>query len=108
MISAISPAISGILPASPLESVGTAPAAATATPGAGTSADFGDMLAKVAHDAVGTLKAGEAAAITGIEGHASVQHVVEAVMDAQTTLQTVIAVRDKVISAYQDISRMAI
>jgi len=37
-----------------------------------------------------------------------VQHVVEAVMNAQSTLQTAIAVRDKVVSAYQDVSRMAI
>ncbi|SDR61191.1 flagellar hook-basal body complex protein FliE [Rhizobiales bacterium GAS113] len=107
MISAISPIITGIVPASPLESVGPGPAAVSATPGAGTS-NFGDMLAQVTHDAVSTLKAGEAAAISGIEGHASVQHVVEAVMSAQTTLQTAVAVRDKVISAYQDISRMAI
>jgi flagellar hook-basal body complex protein FliE len=107
MISAISSAISGLTPTSPLDSVGPGPAAAMPTPGAGAT-NFSDMLSQVAHDAVSTLKTGEAAAISGIQGQASVQHVVEAVMDAQTTLQTAIAVRDKVISAYQDISRMAI
>jgi flagellar hook-basal body complex protein FliE len=66
------------------------------------------MMKQVASDAIGSLKKGEATAISGIEGKASVQQVVEAVMKAQQTLQTVIAVRDKVVSAYQEISRMAI
>ncbi|TCT07932.1 flagellar hook-basal body complex protein FliE [Aquabacter spiritensis] len=81
----------------------TAPAA-----GATGAASFGDVLAEVSSGAVSTLKAGEAAAISGIEGKASVQRVVEAIMSAEQTLQTAVAVRDKVVSAYQEISRMAI
>ncbi len=34
--------------------------------------------------------------------------VVESVMDAQRSLQSVLAIRDKLVSAWQDISRMAI
>jgi flagellar hook-basal body complex protein FliE len=37
-----------------------------------------------------------------------VQQVVEAMMNAERNLQTVIAVRDKVVSAYQEISRLQI
>ena len=34
--------------------------------------------------------------------------VVESVMEAQRSLQSVLAIRDKVVSAYQEIARMAI
>jgi flagellar hook-basal body complex protein FliE len=105
MIPAIAPILSAIAAASPLDAVGST---AATTSGADTSMDFGQMLTQVANDAVGTLKKGEATAISGIEGKASVQQVVEAVMKAEQTLQTAIAIRDKVVSAYQEISRMAI
>ena len=74
----------------------------------GTSADFGNILAQVSADAVQNLRTGEAAAISGIQGKASVQQVVQAVMSAEQTLHTAIAVRDKVVAAYQELSRMAI
>lgn len=76
--------------------------------GAPASADFMDVLAQVSSSAVSDLKVGEAAAISGINGKMSVQQVVEAVMSAEKSLQTALAVRDKVVSAYQEISRMAI
>jgi len=105
MIPAIAPILSAITSASPLDGAAGPGAAASA---GGTAMDFGQMLSQVATDAVSTLKQGEAAAITGIEGKASVQQVVEAVMNAEQTLQTAVAIRDKAVSAYQDISRMAI
>ena len=43
-----------------------------------------------------------------MQGKAAVQEVVEAVMSAEQTLQSAIAIRDKVVAAYQEISRMAI
>jgi flagellar hook-basal body complex protein FliE len=70
--------------------------------------DFGQMLSQVTSDAVSSLKAGEATAISGLHGTATVQQVVEAVSDAQSSLQTALAVRDKAVSAYQEISRMPI
>ncbi|MFG1480400.1 flagellar hook-basal body complex protein FliE [Xanthobacter sp. V4C-4] len=72
------------------------------------AADFSSVLARVSSDTVDTLKAGEATSIMGIHGRASVQQVVEAVMTAEQSLQTAIAVRDKVVAAYQEISRMTI
>jgi flagellar hook-basal body complex protein FliE len=110
MISAITNIINGLAPTTPVEPIGPGlgmPSPTLPSPSADATS-FGDMLSQVAHDTVSTLKAGEAAAITGIQGQTSVQHVVEAVMNAQSTLQTAIAVRDKVVSAYQDVSRMAI
>lgn len=70
--------------------------------------DFGQMLTQVANGAVTDLKAGEATAISGLQGKATVQQVVESVSNAQSSLQTALAVRDKAVSAYQDITRMSI
>lgn len=69
---------------------------------------FSDTMAQVSLDAVQKVKQGEAAAIAGVDGQASVQQVVEAVMAAESTLKTAIAIRDKVVNAYQEISRMSI
>lgn len=69
---------------------------------------FSDALANVSMEAIDRLKSGEAAAISGISGQTSAQHVVEAVMAAETTLQSALAIRDKVVAAYQEISRMQI
>lgn len=69
---------------------------------------FSDTMAEVSQGAIDKIKAGEATAIAGVDGQASVQQVVEAVMAAESTLKTAIAIRDKVVNAYQEISRMSI
>lgn len=83
-----------------------APRIAAATEAAGST--FGEVLNQFAAQTVESLKHGEAAAISGVEGKASIQKVVGAVMDAERGLQTAIALRDKAVAAYQEISRMAI
>lgn len=92
-----------------LRAVGTAADVTrpTATPAAG-GADFGKVLADVTNNTVDALKAGESAAIGGITGSRSVQSVVDAMLNAEQALQTAVAVRDKLVSAYQEISRMNI
>jgi len=82
----------------------SAPASGAPVP----QADFAQTLASMATDAISTIKAGEMTATAGMKGQASLQQVVQAVMMADQTLQTVVAVRDKVVSAYQEISRMQI
>lgn len=69
---------------------------------------FEAVLKSVASNTVNTLQKSEMTAIAGISGQASVQDVVNQVMAAERTLQTTLAVRDKVVAAYQEISRMAI
>lgn len=79
--------------------------------GADTNVDgasFSEMMSSVSQEAIDRLKQGEAASIAGVDGEASVQQVVEAVMAAEQSLQTAIAIRDKVVQAYQEISRMTI
>ncbi|MFN3689117.1 flagellar hook-basal body complex protein FliE [Salinarimonas sp.] len=82
--------------------------APTAGAGAVSGLDFGAVLTDVASKGVSAIANAEAASIKGIRGEASIQQVVEAVLEAERTLQTAIAVRDKVVQAYQEISRMAI
>jgi flagellar hook-basal body complex protein FliE len=82
-----------------------APAAAVK---AGGDLGFDTVLKQVATDAMSTLKAGEAASISAIQGKESTRHVVEALMSAEQVLQTAVAVRDKVVQAYQEVVRMSI
>jgi flagellar hook-basal body complex protein FliE len=69
---------------------------------------FDSVFKQVASDAIGTLKAGEAASISAIQGKESTRRVVEALMSAEQALQTAVAVRDKVVQAYQEVVRMSI
>lgn len=86
-------------------SVGTTAASeAHAAAGQGFAAAMADM----ARDANQTVKSAEATSIQGVNGKASTQAVVDAVMGAERTLQTAIAIRDKVVSAYLELSRMSI
>jgi flagellar hook-basal body complex protein FliE len=68
---------------------------------------FDSILAGVGK-AVDSVKAAEAASISGVEGKVAVQEVVEAVMSAEQSLKTALAIRDKLVSAYQAVSQMAI
>ncbi|MDO8289013.1 MAG: flagellar hook-basal body complex protein FliE [Parvibaculum sp.] len=71
--------------------------------------NFGDFLKNAINETVNTGKTGEqqmAVSTAGKEG--SLVDVVTAVAEAEASLQTVVAVRDKVIAAYQDIMRMPI
>jgi flagellar hook-basal body complex protein FliE len=82
----------------------THPASLAAAP----SENFTAVLADIAKQAASTVKAGEEAAIKGIQGQAPLQEVVQSVIRAQHALQTGLVLRDKVVSAYQDLIRMTI
>lgn len=83
------------------------PGVRPATPTLGGTS-FGDLMSQVVGQMRDTVKTGEATAISGIQGKSSTQSVVEAVMSAEQTLQTAVAIRDKVVAAYLEIVRMAI
>jgi len=70
--------------------------------------DFSSLLGEAIAGVARKLQHAETVAVAGIKGQASTQDVVENVMAAEHTLQAAIAVRDKVVSAYLEISRMAI
>jgi len=69
---------------------------------------FTQTLGQVVSDAIGTVQAGEAAAIQGVQGTLPPCKVVEPIMGAQRTLSQALAIRDKAVSAYQEITRMSI
>ena len=58
--------------------------------------------------AVQTGRQAEELSLKQISGEADLKDVVTAVANAEHTLETVVAVRDKVLSAYQEILRMPI
>lgn len=84
------------------------PAAPAPAAASQAGSDFASMLGKLAGETADTLRQGEAAALSGITGSLPLQTVVDRVMAAEHTLQTAIAVRDKVVSAYLEVSRMQI
>ncbi|MCW2316248.1 flagellar hook-basal body complex protein FliE [Rhodoblastus acidophilus] len=87
---------------------GLASPASTPATRATAGASFNEALAAAASDAVKTLKGSEATSMAGLEGKVSVQQVTENVMNAERTLQTSLAIRDKAVAAYQQISQMQI
>ncbi len=83
----------------------------SATPGLSPAANtggFGDFLSDALKDSISTMKQGEKLAGQQLAGKANIVDVVNAVNQAEITLDTVLAVRDKVVAAYQSIMNMPI
>ena len=68
--------------------------------------DFAALVKGAIEEAVRIGKTGERQSIAAVNDRADLNEVVTAVAEAEVTLQTVVAVRDKVIEAYKDIIRM--
>jgi flagellar hook-basal body complex protein FliE len=69
---------------------------------------FSELLQNIKTDAIQTGKSDEKQTMLAAAGQANITDVVTAVSSAEVTLQAVTAVRDRVISAYQEIMRMPI
>ena len=85
------------------ESIG-ASSAASAAQGAG----FGDILKSAMTDAISSSKHAEHQMAAQVAGKTELVDVVTAISAAEASLETVMAVRDQAISAYQEIMRMPI
>jgi flagellar hook-basal body complex protein FliE len=79
---------------------------ASAAPASGV--DFAATLRDIASSTAQALGTAEQMSVAGLQGKASAREVVDAVMHAEQTLQTAIALRDKTVAAIQEITRMAI
>ncbi|MGI9435220.1 MAG: flagellar hook-basal body complex protein FliE [Geminicoccaceae bacterium] len=77
-------------------------------PGDGDRPSFSDLLARSVSDAIDSSRNSESVSVQAASGRANLQDVVEAVNAAELSLQTVVSIRDRVISAYQEIMRMPI
>lgn len=86
-------------------------ASGKAAPGvdaAGEGGDFGSMLSNALGDAMNTAKSSEMQMTASASGKGELIDVVTAVTAAEVTLETVIAVRDRVIAAYQEVMKMPV
>ncbi len=70
--------------------------------------DFSSVLKDVVNSTVESLQQSEKMSMAASAGKADIVDVVSSVTNAEVTLQAVVAVRDKVIEAYQDIMKMPI
>ena len=75
---------------------------------AGGGSDFSEALREATESAIDVLHKGEMESFRAAAGQADITEVVTAVSQAEITLQTMVAVRDRVIQAYQEILRMPI
>lgn len=69
---------------------------------------FGDLLKESLNQTVSSLDKAEEMKTQALTGKAELSDLVTAVANAELTLNTVVTIRDRVISAYQDILRMPI
>jgi len=69
---------------------------------------FSEFLKEKARESVDTLRQSEQMSARAVTGDADIADVVQAITAAETTLQTVVSVRDRLVTAYQDIMRMPI
>ncbi len=82
--------------------------AASAAPATAPGGSFTDFLSGAVKDSISTIKQGEVMATKQAAGQANIIDVVNSVNAAELTLNTVVAVRDKVVAAYQSIMNMPI
>ena len=68
----------------------------------------GEAFRAAAADFTETLRQGEETVKAGLAGRADPQAVVEALAATELAVQTAVAVRDKVVEAYQEILRMPV
>ncbi|RRH75800.1 flagellar hook-basal body complex protein FliE [Falsigemmobacter faecalis] len=69
---------------------------------------FAELLGETTRAQVQTIRAGEEAAIAGLRGQMPVQKVVEATLAMESAVKTTVALRDRVVEAYQEIMRMSV
>ena len=68
--------------------------------------EFADLVKGAIKEAIEIGKKSENLSVAAVQDKADLNQVVTAVAEAEVTLQTVVAVRDKLIDAYKEIMRM--
>jgi flagellar hook-basal body complex protein FliE len=74
----------------------------------GTGPSFGALLKDVINAVSATAQKSDMQAQAAANGKANMVDVVTAVAETETTVQTLVSVRDKVIAAYEEILKMPI
>ena len=91
-----------------LSLVGNAVSGASPSTSGASAASFLDFVKSAATGAAHSLHTAETTAMQGLEGKASAQQVASSLLEAERATLTAVAIRDKVVSAVQDISHMQI
>src|SRR5690606_23977487 len=91
-----------------LEGMANIAGPATKAPNVAPEVSFASALATATENAVGTLRGAETLSLKAVQGEVETREVVDAVMSAEQTLQAAIAIRDKIVSSYLEVARMAI
>jgi flagellar hook-basal body complex protein FliE len=104
---AIELALAGISPLDPSRIANGGASAASAAPQTG-EASFAEALKGITSNAVADLRGAEEMSLKALSGDADIRDVTDAVMSAEQSLNTAIAIRDKIVTAFLEISRMQI
>jgi flagellar hook-basal body complex protein FliE len=80
-------------------------AAGGATPAAPSGPSFGDVLKQSIQSAIDAQHTSEKVSAASLVGKADITQVLQAVNNAELALNTVLAVRDRVVQAYENIMR---
>ncbi|MBW4330417.1 flagellar hook-basal body complex protein FliE [Stakelama sp. CBK3Z-3] len=91
-----------------LAPVTTRPGGVADTGASGEAGGFGQMVQSMVEQTAGNLHAAETASSKQVAGKGDLIDVVTAMGAAEMALDTVVAVRDKVVGAYSEIMRMQI
>lgn len=97
----------GLNPLQKLQNAATGTGAEAGAVPAGAPS-FGDVLKSSLQSAIDSQHASEKTAAASLVGKADMTEVLQAVNNAEVALNTVLAVRDRVVSAYQEIMRTSI
>jgi len=76
--------------------------------GAPSASSFADTMKSLGEGVVTNLKVAEGQSFAAIRGEVPTREVVDAIMAAEQSLQTAVAIRDKLVTAYLEIARMQI
>ena len=91
-----------------IANIGGASSAAASAPTQAPGANFSDFLSGAVKDSINSIGQGEKAATQQVACNGNIVDVVNSVNAAELTLDTVVAVRDKVVAAYQALMTMPI
>lgn len=82
--------------------------AAGSAGGAVSGPSFGEMVESSLRQTVETVRAGDRAAIAGLNGQIPLQDMVQATVEMETAMRTTVALRDKTLEAWQELLRMSV
>jgi len=80
----------------------------SAIAGGPSPSSFADTMKAMGEGVVSNLKVAEGQSFAAIRGEVPTREVVDAIMLAEQSLQTAVAIRDKLVTSYLEIARMQI